>query len=170
MKNIYIVGFMGAGKTSVAKILADELKKEFIEMDAVIEERSGKAISDIFADEGETCFRQLEKQLLNELSLRSDLVVSCGGGLICNEENLGLLKKSGTVVTLETSPATIYERVKNHTHRPLLNVDNPLEAITDLLNKRQPYYEQADYIVSTDSLSIEEVAASVIKLIESNNG
>jgi shikimate kinase len=168
MKNIYLVGFMGTGKTTVGKILSQKLNKEFIEMDEVIEEREGKKITEIFAQEGEPYFRNLEKKLLKELSKKSDLVISCGGGLICNEENLKILKETGIVFNLEASPLTIYERTKKYTHRPLLNVEDPLKKIKDLLEKRKPYYKKAHFSIDTEKFSAEEVSEEIIKIINSH--
>jgi len=112
MKNVYLTGFMGTGKTTVGRILAKKLNREFIETDEVIELREGSKIVDIFAKKGEGHFRELEKSLLGELSLKEDLIVSCGGGLICGEENLILLKKSGIVFSLTASAQIIYQRTK----------------------------------------------------------
>lgn len=170
MKNIYLVGFMGSGKTVVGRLLAQRLNKEFVEMDEVIEKEEGKKIVDIFAKEGEDYFRRLEKNLLNKLSKRANLVVSCGGGLICNEKNLRLLKKSGIIILLKAKASTIYERTKKYTHRPLLNVDNPFKKIEELLARRKPYYDQAHYAVDTDKLLPEDIAEKIIKLIEANYG
>ena len=166
MKNIYLVGFMGTGKTVVGELLAARLNKEFIEMDEVIEKRQGKEIVDIFAQEGEGAFRELETDLLKELSEHEDLVISCGGGLICNEDNLKLLKSSGTVFSLMASAATIYERTKKYTHRPLLNVEGPLEKIEKLLAIRTPYYSQAHYSIDTDAISPDEVADKIINILK----
>ncbi len=166
MKNIYIVGFMGTGKTVVAKLLAERLGKEFVEMDDVIQKRRGKKIVDIFAQDGEEAFRKSESDLLDELSRVCDLVVSCGGGLICNEINLKLLKKSGIVFCLRATAATIYERTKKYDHRPLLNVDKPLEKVAALLEMRAPYYNQAHYSIDTDSISPDEVVDKIIDLLQ----
>ncbi len=168
MKNIYLVGFMGSGKTTVAGILAERLAKEFLEMDAVIAEREGLRIVDIFAKKGEVYFRKLERELLKELSAKEDLVISCGGGLICDKENLKRLRETGTVFCLKASALTTYERINKHTHRPILNVDNPQEKIKQLLEERAPYYAQAHYSIDTDNLSPEEIANRIISIL--NNG
>lgn len=157
---------MGTGKTAVGKILAKSLDKQFIEMDDLIEQRAGKKITEIFTQDGEEHFRKLENQLLKELSSRQDLVVSCGGGLICNDENLAILKGSGTVFSLESSPEMIYERTKKYEHRPLLNVDDPLGKIHDLLQKRKPFYEQAHYSIRSESESPQEVADKIIDILK----
>jgi len=165
MQNIYLVGFMGTGKTAVGKILAKELSKEFVEMDALIEEKEGSEIVDIFANKGEAYFRSLEKALLGELSRREDLVISCGGGLVCDQENLKLLKETGVVFALRASVSTIYQRTKEHTHRPILNVDDPRGKIEQLLAKRAPYYAQAQHSIDTDNLSPEEIADKIITIL-----
>lgn len=172
MDNIYIVGFMGTGKTSVGKLLAEALSREFIEMDALIEQDQGKAIANIFAEQGEAHFRKLEKKLLKELALKADLVVSCGGGLVCDSDNLSLLKESGILVCLSASSQVINRRTKNHTHRPILNVEDPLKKIEQLLLERKPYYDQADHTVDTDQLSLGEVVDKLKTILDSseNNG
>jgi len=165
MQNIYLVGFMGTGKTAVGKILAKKLSKEFVEMDAVIEAREGSEVVDIFAKKGEAYFRKLEKELLKELFVKKDLVISCGGGLICDQENLKRLKETGVVFALTASVSTIYQRTKEHIHRPILNVDNPQEKIKQLLEKRAPYYAQAQHSIDTDNLSSEEIADKIIVIL-----
>lgn len=166
MRNIYIVGFMGTGKTTVGKILADKLSKEFVEMDKVIEQEAGKKIKGIFAKEGEKYFRKLENNLLQRLASQSDLVISCGGGLVCDENNLEILKNSGSVFTLEASAALIYERIKDSRQRPLLNVENPLKKIKQLLQTRESFYARAGKKINTDNLSAEEVADCILKLLK----
>ncbi|MDP8289437.1 MAG: shikimate kinase [Candidatus Susulua stagnicola] len=165
MKNIYLVGFMGTGKTVVGKVLAKELSKEFIEIDACIEEREGSKIVDIFANKGEAYFRGLEKILLGEISQREDLVISCGGGLICDPDNLNQLKQTGVVFALRASVSTIYQRTKDHLHRPILNVDNPQERIEQLLKQRVVYYTQADHSIDTDNFSPEDIADKIIAIL-----
>jgi shikimate kinase len=165
MKNIYLVGFMGTGKTSVGKILAEKLKKEFVEMDAIIEQKEGNDIPEIFAQKGERHFRNLERKLLEELAARRDLVVSCGGGLVCDQENLDTLKASGTVFSLSASIPVIYERISQSTHRPLLNVENPLQKIESLLRQRLPYYQKAGHLIDTDEYTPSEIADKIIAII-----
>jgi len=162
MKNIYLVGFMGTGKTVVGEILAKKLGKEFVEMDVVIEAKEGSKIADIFTKQGEAYFRSLEKTLLGSLSKKEGLVISCGGGLICDQENLKLLKETGVVFALRASVSTIYQRTREHTHRPILNVDDPQEKIKQLLDQRDPYYAQAQHSIDTDNLSPEEIADKII--------
>lgn len=158
MKNIVLVGFMGTGKTVVARALAEKLKREFLEIDTVIEEKEGISIKDIFEKKGEPYFRNLEKEAIIEASLKKNVVISAGGGAVIDEENVRNLKKNGVIICLEASPDTILERTKGNTCRPLLNVPNPKKKIEELLAKRAPYYKKADYCVNTDSLTVEQVA------------
>ncbi|MCM8831032.1 MAG: shikimate kinase [Candidatus Omnitrophica bacterium] len=166
MKNIYLVGFMGTGKTTIGKLLAEKIKKKFVEMDSEIEKKEGKKIVDIFKENGEAYFRRLEKELLKDLSRQTDLVVSCGGGLICDDENLEILKKTGLVINLLASPKTIYERTRFSLDRPLLNVSNPLDKIKELLRKRMPFYRQAHYSIKTDNITAKEVVEKIVKILK----
>jgi shikimate kinase len=166
MKNIYLIGFMGTGKTTVGKIIAEKLKKSFVEMDSLIEEHEGKEINEIFENKGEPYFRNLEKELLLKLSGESDLVISYGGGAVCNEENISLVKRTGKVFCLSATAATIYERTKKYSHRPLLKVASPLKQIEELLLRRFPYYRQADYIVDTEGVTPDEVAEKILDIIK----
>lgn len=166
MKNIYLVGFMGTGKTTVGRILAEKLSKDFVEMDEVIEEKEGKRIKDIFKDHGEPYFRKLENNLLKEIILQSDLVVSCGGGVVCDQSNLKLLQDTGRVFSLFASPAVIFKRVKDSSQRPLLNVEDPLAKINELLQFRQPFYKKAGVEINTDNLSSLQVADYILRLLK----
>jgi len=164
MKNIYLVGFMGTGKTTIAKALAARLKRHFLEMDAVIEEREGSEIVDIFKEKGEAYFRKVEKEVLKDLSRKSDLVVSCGGGVVMNAGNLKVLKETGLVFCLNADSTTIYERVKQYGHRPLLNVDDPQAEIEELLNLRNAHYQQAHYQIDA-TRSLDEVIGQIIEIL-----
>ncbi len=166
MKNIYLVGFMGTGKTTVGKILANKLSKKFVETDQAIEEKEGEKIKDIFAKKGESYFRKLETNLLKKLSSESGLVVSCGGGLACNKKNLEILQNTGHLFSLSASASLILERIKDSNHRPLLRVEDPLAKINELLNIRKPYYQKAGIEVNTDNLCPEEVADSILNLLK----
>lgn len=157
---------MGTGKTTVGKLLANKLNQQFIEMDEEIEAREKRKIVDIFKENSESYFRQLEKNLLKELAKKENLVVSCGGGLVCDQENLELLKNTGKVFSLEASVNNIYKRIKEHKHRPLLNVDEPLKKIEELLNKRKIYYNQAHYLINTDPLKPAEVVEKIISFLK----
>jgi shikimate kinase len=153
---------MGTGKTSVGRIVAEQLRFAFLDTDTVIEARAGKPISEIFAEQGEQGFRELEQRIVKELSVRDDTVISTGGGLIVNPENLASLRQHALVICLWASPETIWSRVKNQNHRPLLNEPDPLARIRQLLAERSPCYKQCDVLVSTELRSPREVAQQVL--------
>ena len=160
--NIALIGFMGTGKSTVGRIVAEQLKLNFLDTDTLIEERSGKKIADIFTQNGEPAFRQLEAQLVEELSAQTSTVISTGGGLPTNPANLISLKKHSLVFCLWLSPEKIFERVKEQSHRPLLNDPDPLGTIRTLLAAREHFYKQADVLLNSDLRSAREVAQQVI--------
>ncbi len=164
-KNIVLVGFMGTGKTSTGKSLAVKLKREFMELDNIIEQKEGVPIREIFERKGEAYFRNIETQIVREVSLKTDIVISAGGGAVIDEENIVNLKKTGIVICLKASPCVIIERTRGHKTRPLLNVPDPKSRIEELLKKRESNYGKADYCVDTDGLTPEEVADNIIKVI-----
>ena len=165
-KNIVLVGFMGAGKTVTARVLAKRLGRVLVSTDEEIIRKEGRAITDIFRDSGEAYFRDVEQRTVRELSARSGLVIDCGGGVVLNKANLDALKAGGTVIYLKTSPEVVYARVKDQTHRPLLNVDDPLQKIKDLLATRASFYAQADCEVVTDGKTAEEEAEEIIDIFK----
>jgi shikimate kinase len=162
IRNIALIGFMGTGKSSVGRILATQLGFDFIDTDALIEERTGKSVTDIFAQNGEAAFRQLERDVVMELSERKGTVISTGGGLAANVENLSALKETALVVCLWATPESIWERVRNQNHRPLLKDPDPLAKIRKLLAAREPFYRQADVLINTDVRPLKEVAQQVL--------
>ena len=162
IQNIALIGFMGTGKSTVGRMAADALRFTFLDTDHVIEEWAKKSINDIFVQDGEPAFRELEKRLVEQLTHRTKTVVATGGGLAANETNLASLKTHALVVCLWASAEKIFERVKNHTHRPLLNEPDPLAKIKSLLEARGPYYRQADVLVNTEMRSLREVAVQVV--------
>ena len=129
MKNIVLVGFMGTGKSVVGKRLAVKLKRDFVELDELIEKKENMPIKDIFEKKGEPYFRQVEKEVVKEASQRKNIVISAGGGAIIDEENFKNLKNSGTIICLKASPETILRRTKDLKTRPLLNVSDPKKQI-----------------------------------------
>lgn len=166
MKNIYLVGFMGTGKSTVGKALAKVLNKEFKDLDELIEERENRKIVEIFDQFGEQYFREVETAVVRDISEKEDLVIATGGGVVVNEENFSLLKKSGTLITLVASPETIYERIKDSIERPLLNVENPLDTIKRMLFERAYYYIKSDFIVDTTDREIEDIISEICELIK----
>lgn len=149
--NIFLIGFMGAGKSTIAKALCKELNMQLVEMDARIVEEQKMSINDIFAQYGEDYFRDVESQLILTLGEEGNTIVSCGGGVVVRPQNTDYMKKSGKVVFLSATPETIYERVKNSTDRPILNGHMNVEYIAELMEKRRALYEAAaDIKIDTD--------------------
>src|SRR4051812_23531275 len=153
---------MGTGKSSVGQLAAAQLHFTFLDTDHVIEARAGKAISEIFSQQGEPAFRQLEDKIVSELVTRKKTVISTGGGLPKNPANLASLKTHSLVICLWASPEKIWERVRTQSHRPLLNEPDPLAKIHSLLEERAPYYRQADVLLNTEMRSLKDVAQQVI--------
>ncbi len=158
-KNLVLIGFMGSGKTSVGVKLSYKLRMPVEDTDKLIERREGKSIRQIFEEEGEEAFRKKETELLGELAEKQGRVIySVGGGTPVREENRKLLRQLGTVVYLQISPETVYERLKGDTTRPLLQCENPLEKIRELIENRKEAYEScADIVIAVDSLDMEEI-------------
>ena len=160
--NLALIGFMGAGKTSVGRLVAEQLHFDYLDTDELIVLRTGRSIAEIFKTDGEPAFRALEEQVVVELTSRTRTVIATGGGLPVNPANLASLKTHALVVCLWASPEKIWERVKNHTHRPLLHDPDPQKKIRDLLASREQFYKQADVLVNTDIRSPREVALHVV--------
>ena len=152
---------MGSGKTTVGRALAELLSFQFVDTDEVIENRAHKRIADIFEQDGEPAFRDLEAQVVTELAGGHDQMISTGGGLPTVQSNLDSLKSHALVVCLWASAEQIFERVKNQSHRPLLNTPDPMAQIRELLERRTPYYKQADVLVGTEGRPVREVAQQV---------
>ncbi|MBI5387889.1 MAG: shikimate kinase [Verrucomicrobia bacterium] len=162
IRNLALAGFMGTGKSSVGRFVAAQLCFRFVDTDHLIEQRASKTISEIFDHDGEPAFRALEGEVVQELAQREKTVISTGGGLIVNPANLASLKEHALVVCLCAPAETIYERVRYASHRPLLRETEPLETIRRLLVQREPFYREADVLVSTDQRSVREVATHIL--------
>ena len=161
--NIFLIGFMGAGKSTISDYLKNALAMDVVEMDQCIVERQGMSISDIFETYGEEYFRELETNLLIEMQSRSNVVVSCGGGVPMRERNVAEMKKNGRVVLLTAKPETILERVRDNHDRPLLENNKNVSFIADLLEKRRAKYEAAaDIVIQTDGKSELEICEELI--------
>jgi shikimate kinase len=160
--NIALVGLMGTGKSSVGRITADLMGFEFLDTDDWIESQTGRTIAEIFAQNGEATFRQLEEDAARSLSSRRQIVISAGGGFVVNPNNLESLKTHAFVVCLWASPEIIWDRLRTQSHRPLLQTADPLEKIRQLLNDRSAAYHQADAMIHTGFRSPREVAQQVL--------
>ena len=161
--NIVLIGFMGAGKTTISDYLSMMFDMKLVEMDQEIAEREQMSIPDISATYEKEYFRSLETNLLKELQTGKNCIISCGGGVALREENVVEMKKNGRVVLLTASPETIYDRVKDSNDRPLLKDNNNVEFIADLMEKRREKYEAAaDVVIQTDGKTILQISEELI--------
>lgn len=169
--NIVLIGFMGAGKSTISGYLRDMFAMEVVEMDQVIAEKEGMSISDIFEVYGEEYFRDAETNLLIEMQSQTNVVISCGGGVPMRERNVVEMRKNGKVVLLTAKPETILDRVKDNHDRPLLENNKNVPFIADLMEKRREKYEAAaDIVIQTDGKSKLEICEEIIqKLLEDEN-
>ena len=166
LPNIYLVGPMGAGKTTVGRHLAELLGREFIDSDHEIERKTGATIPWIFEKEGESGFRARETNVLKDLTARSALVLATGGGAVTQSENRKLLKQRGIVVYLYTPVELQLQRTHRDKNRPLLQVENPEKKLRDLLTVRDPLYrEVANFIVETNQGAARDLAQKILQLI-----
>ncbi|MFC1674483.1 shikimate kinase [Candidatus Omnitrophota bacterium] len=163
-KNVYLVGFMGTGKSCVGRELAKQKKMRFLDLDQLIERGEGKSISEIFAQRGEPYFRSQEKLLLRGVARKTGYVVACGGGIVINEENIKTMKNTGTIICLSATPAVILHRTSAYKHRPLLNVADSKKRIAQLLRLRAPFYALANKTVDTSRLCIGAVVKKILRL------
>lgn len=163
-KNIILTGMMGAGKTTVGKELATIMNCNFIDLDETIEKNYGK-ISDIFKQKGEEYFRQIETLELKKLNIQETFVLSTGGGIVLKDENIKILQTLGYVFYLEASTDTIYERIKNQKHRPLLNTPDPKRSIEEILSKRKKLYENSGEKITVNNKNVKEIAEEIYERI-----
>lgn len=158
---IVLVGFMGAGKSSVGRLLARRLRRRFVETDDVIVAREGRPIPEIFRTDGEGRFRQLEGAVVEALTRGEAAVVATGGGLPCREDRMARLRALGTVIWLKSDVGVALERARRSGQRPMLE-GRSLEDIEALYRQREPYYAQADIVVETDGLGVDQVVAAIL--------
>lgn len=158
---IFLVGFMGCGKTSVGKKLAKKINYTFIDLDKAIEERSQKTIPQIFKENGEDSFRQYETQILKELIIKENTIISTGGGAPCFYDNMEMMNQYGSTIYLKMNVSTLVNRLmKAKTQRPLIKGKSEKELaeyITDTLNYREKFYLKAKYIIEARNLKVEEI-------------
>jgi shikimate kinase len=154
-KNIILTGFMGVGKTSVGTRLAKDLGYAFVDIDTLIEADQKITITDIFSSFGEPYFRDVEARIIRQVLEGAEQVVSTGGGAVIREENRAAFKRNGITICFTARPEVIFERIKHETHRPLLQVPDPLERIRELLAARERFYRQADIIIDTSDMTVD---------------
>jgi len=166
--SIALIGFMGTGKTAVGKSLAQKLHKEFIELDAVIEKKAGKTIPEIFRQDGEIRFRELEIETIRDEANKKNAVIACGGGIVLNTINIDRLRKESVIICLMASPSVILKRtVSDKGGRPLLNVANRLQEIKKLLDFRRAFYTRAaDITINTSRLNIDGVTDKILEILK----
>lgn len=160
--NIFLIGPMGAGKSTIGRRLARKLKLKFLDSDQAIENRTGARIALIFEIEGEEGFRKRESEIIEELTNQSGVVLATGGGVVLNPVNRQKLAERGVVVYLRAGLDQLLKRTARDTKRPLLNTENPRERIKELLNTRTPLYEEiADLIVDTDKQPVTQIVEEI---------
>lgn len=163
-KHIFLIGFMGVGKSTVAAHLSRMTGRPCVDTDALIEKQAGMTVRDIFAGQGEAAFRDMETALLQALKGQSPMIISCGGGMALRRENASLMQAAGTVVLLTACPETILKRVEKDDSRPLLQGHKDVPYIGSLMAKRLPFYEgAAQVIVATDGRSGQEIAEEILR-------
>ena len=166
MNNIYLIGFMGSGKSAVCSCLHELTGMEVVEMDAILADNEKMTINDIFATKGEEYFRDKETELLTQLSDESRKAVSCGGGAILRPQNVSLMKESGKIILLSAKPETIYDRLKDSDDRPLLHGNMNVPFIAEMIEKRRPRYESAaDFTVKVDGKNLDAICKEILALI-----
>lgn len=167
MNNIYFIGLMGAGKTTIGKLLAKQLGREFFDSDHEVERKTGVKIPLIFELEGESGFRKRETAAIEELSRLNNVVVATGGGAVLLAENRALLKNTGTIIYLRAKVHDLYQRTRNDKSRPLLQGANPKQKLEQLYAVRDPIYMAlADYVVDTGAQSANEITSRIEQLLQ----
>jgi shikimate kinase len=162
--NIYLVGFMGTGKTTIGRVLAQKLGFHLLDSDHEIERIAGKSIPEIFAAEGEPAFRKMEHDFIESGHPLRGTVVACGGGLVVQPGMLDLLKTRGVVICLHASLETILKRTQGNRHRPLLNVEDPMERIRTLYTVREPIYRRSGTLILTDGRPLNDIVSHVLRI------
>lgn len=172
-KLVYLTGFMAAGKSTIGPILANTIGWNFSDIDKVIEQNEQMKITEIFRIKGEDYFRQIERDTLKQLSGLQNFIIALGGGTIAANENLEIIKTSGRLIYLKSSPEAAYKRLRFKRDRPALLFEGEeepskqqfVERINDLLNKRKKFYQQADYIIDTDNMPVGKTVDKIARII-----
>lgn len=162
-RNIVLVGFMGTGKTTVGHELAKQTGMQLVDMDTIIADEAGKSVSNIFAEDGEAVFRQKEHDLVKRLADKSGLIISTGGGIVLNPENISIFEATSLVVCLAASTDEILKRLADDTTRPLLQCDDKRGKIETILKSRQHLYDAIPFQIQTDAMSIAAIVDTILK-------
>lgn len=165
-KNIVLIGFMGTGKSTVGKILARRSGRTWVDIDLRVEEAKKMKVADIFEKEGEASFRSLEKDMIRQVARTANQVITTGGGAVLDADNLRALQNNGFLIALAATPETIYQRVKDSRHRPLLKGGDLMSELRRLMALRQPFYAKADRTFHTDGKTPSQVAAAIADVLE----
>lgn len=162
--NLYLVGFMGTGKSTVGRQVARQLEFEFLDSDHEIERLEGKPVSQIFAEQGEPAFRAMERKFIEQGHPAARCVISCGGGLVVPPGMLELLRSRGVIICMHAPIETILQRTMHATHRPLLQVENPEQRLRDLYAQREELYRRTGTMVLTDKRPLREIVSHVMRV------
>lgn len=169
MCNVVLIGFMATGKSTIGPELASRLSFQVVDTDDLIEEKAGKPIAELFAQEGEEFFRDLESEVALDVSRWTGHVIITGGGIVLRERNMAVLKQAGPVFCLVASPEEILKRTDGTSHRPLLQTYDPLRRIRGLLSDRELFYAQADYTIETTGMPVREVVECILGILSMNH-
>jgi shikimate kinase len=164
MRHLYLIGNMGSGKTTVGKRVAERLGLPFYDLDQRIEQATGLTVAELFAQQGEARFRDLESRALAEIACLPQAVVATGGGVVLRADNRALMRSKGWVIYLRASPDTLWRRLQHATDRPLLRTESPYETLRAIVQAREPLYQEADWVIDTDARTPEEVAEAIARL------
>ncbi len=154
---------MGAGKTTIGKILSQKLNYNFVDLDLHIEKKQGISISEMFEKHGEKYFRDVETESLRKISEKSNQIISTGGGIVIKDENWEIMRNNGVSVYLKASIETLFNRVKHKSTRPLLNVENPFEKVKEIFSSRESLYEKSDIILNREGIETGDVAMAIVR-------
>lgn len=165
MKTIVLIGMMGSGKTTIGKLLGEKLTLRSIDIDVIIEQNEKRTVSEIFQNEGEKYFRNIERETIKKNFTNKDLIISLGGGAFEDQLTQELLLKNSTVIYLKTSPNVILERIKNNTNRPLLKNQMSVEKIQSIILQRQKNYELANITILTDNKNTDKIVEEILGVI-----
>jgi shikimate kinase len=169
-KNIVLTGFMGTGKSTVGKSVADKLGMQFIDIDHLVEQDQEMYISEIFSLKGEAYFRELESKFVQKVSQYTNVVIATGGGVVLNRDNINNLKKNGIIIRLKANIETILRNTSKNNTRPLLQNGDVRSRIEEILKQREKYYQNNHYEIDVSFLTIEQVVSEIIKIYQQYSG